>query len=320
MENSLPHLPAAPALPSLAELAAHTARYVEAGLSGAANTAKAYAGDLRRYGAWCVAHGLEPLPASVSTLAGFVTHLAETGKKVATIQRHCAALSKAHALRGLDSPTDDKQFKVLLEGIARVKGVRQKQAPAFTLAAFKRLVKSMDAAAVAGQRDKVILLLGFSGAFRRSELAALNIEDLSFSEEGLIVDLKKSKTNQHGENEEKAIFYSPELALCPIRSLQAWLKVLGRTQGPVLVSLRKHGKLTERRLTDKHLNLIVQRHLGPTYSAHSLRASFVTVAKLAGADDSEVMNQTKHKTSAMIRRYTRLDNVRQHNAAQKLGL
>ncbi|WP_277235346.1 site-specific integrase [Hymenobacter sp. YC55] len=313
-------VPAASYLPSLAELAEHTARYVEAGLAGAANTAKAYAGDLKRFGTWCAEHGLEPLPASVDTLAGFVTHLAETGKKVATIQRHCAAVSKAHALHGVDSPTDDKKFKILLEGIARLKGVRQKQALAFTLAAFKRIVKSINAQTLAGKRDKVILLLGFSGAFRRSELAALNLEDLSFSEEGLLVDLKKSKTNQLGEHEEKAIFYSPELPLCPIRSLQAWTKVLGRTHGPLFVSLRKNSQLTERRLTDKHLNLIVQRYLGSSFSAHSLRASFVTIAKLAGADDSEVMNQTKHKTSEMIRRYTRLDNVRQHNAAQKLGL
>jgi site-specific recombinase XerD len=305
---------------ALAHLAEHTSRYVEAGLSGAANTAKAYAGDLKRFGLWCAEHGLHPLPASVDTLAGFVTHLAETGKRVSTIQRHCAAVAKAHALRGVDSPTDDKKFKVLMEGIARLKGVRQKQAPAFTLATFKQTVKSIDATTLAGLRDRVILLLGFSGAFRRSELAALNLEDLSFSEEGLIIHLAKSKTNQFGAAEEKAIFYSPEFKLCPIRTLEAWLKRLDRTTGPVFVSFRKGEQLTERRLTDKHLNLIVQRYLGNTFSAHSLRASFVTVAKLAGADDSEVMNQTKHKTSEMIRRYTRLDNVRQHNAAQKLGL
>jgi integrase len=207
-----------------------------------------------------------------------------------------------------------------MEGIARLKGVRQKQAPAFTLANFKRTVKSIDATTLAGLRDRVILLLGFSGAFRRSELAALNLEDLSFSEEGLIVNLAKSKTNQLGAAEEKAIFYSPEFKLCPIRTLEAWIKRLNRTTGPVFVSFRKGERLTDRRLTDKHLNLIVQRYMGSKFSAHSLRASFVTVAKLAGADDSEVMNQTKHKTSEMIRRYTRLDNVRQHNAAQKLGL
>ena len=307
-------------LGSLAHLAEHTNRYVEAGLSGAANTAKAYAGDLKRFGLWCAEHELVPLPASVDTLAGFVTHLAETGKKVSTIQRHCAAVAKAHALRGINSPTDDKKFKVLMEGIARLKGVRQKQAPAFTLVYFKRTVKSIDGKTLAGLRDRVILLLGFTGAFRRSELAALNIEDLSFSEEGLIVNLSKSKTNQYGAAEEKAIFYSPDFKLCPIRTLEAWVKRLDRTMGPVFVSFRKGERLTERRLTDKHLNLIVQRYLGPKYSAHSLRASFVTVAKLAGADDSEVMNQTKHKTSEMIRRYTRLDSVRQHNAAQKLGL
>ncbi|MBO2011334.1 tyrosine-type recombinase/integrase [Hymenobacter negativus] len=305
---------------ALAQLAAHTNRYVEAGLSGAPNTAKAYAGDLKRFGAWCSEHGLEPLPASVDTLAGFVTHLAEAGKKVSTIQRHCAAVAKAHALRGVDSPTDDKKFKVLMEGIARLKGIRQKQAPAFTLVNFKRTVKSIDGKTLTGLRARVILLLGFTGAFRRSELTALDIEDLSFSEEGLVVHLARSKTNQYGAAEEKAIFYSPDLHLCPIRTLQAWLLRLGRSAGPVLVSFRKGERLTERRLTDKHLNLIVQRYFGPEYSAHSLRASFVTVAKLAGADDSEVMNQTKHKTSEMIRRYTRLDNVRQHNAAQKLGL
>jgi integrase len=320
MENSATLV--MPANPSsvLAHLAEHTSRYVEAGLSGAANTAKAYAGDWQRFGTWCAEHGLDPLPAAVATLAGFVTHLAEAGKKVSTVQRHCAAVAKAHALQGLDSPTDDKKFKVLMEGIARLKGVRQKQAPAFTLDTFKRTVKSIDGKTLAGQRDRVILLLGFTGAFRRSELAALNVEDLAFSEEGLIVNLAKSKTNQLGAAEEKAIFYSPDFKLCPIRTLQVWVQRLDRATGPVFVSFRKGERLTDRRLTDKHLNLIVQRYLGAKYSAHSLRASFVTVAKLAGADDSEVMNQTKHKTSEMIRRYTRLDNVRQHNAAQKLGL
>ena len=255
---------------SLAHLAEHTNRYVEAGLSGAANTALAYAGDLKRFGRWCGEHGLEPLPASVETLAGFVTHLAETGKKVATIQRHCAAVSKAHALRGIDSPTDDKKFKVLMEGIARLKGIRQKQAPAFSLALFKRTVKHIDEKTLAGMRDRVVLLLGFTGAFRRSELAALNVEDLAFSEEGLIVNLAKSKTNQLGAAEEKAIFYSPEMKLCPIRTLQAWVQRLDRTTGPVFVSFRKGERLTERRLTDRHVNIIVQRSDEPHYVGRAI--------------------------------------------------
>ena len=304
-------------------LAHHTGaagRYVEAGLTGAPNTARAYAGHLKRFRAWCTAHGHAPLPASVDALVGFCAHLAETGKKVGTVQQHCAAISKAHAVRGVESPTDDKQFKIFMDGVRRVHGVRQKQAPAFSLLQLKQLVRGLDVATVAGLRDRALLLLGFTGAFRRSELTALNVPDLRFTDDCLIVSLGKSKTNQLGDHEEKAIFYSPEPAVCPIRSLKAWLEQLGRSEGPVFVMLRKGSRLTTNRLSDQTVNTLVQRYLGPGYTAHSLRASFVTVAKLNGADDSKIMNQTKHKTSAMIRRYTRLDNVQQHNAAKELGL
>ncbi|MCC2545509.1 tyrosine-type recombinase/integrase [Hymenobacter sp. BT175] len=316
-------LPAVPTLPT-AQVPAHlvesTQRYVESGLRGAANTVRAYAGDWKRFTAWCQLHQLESLPAPVEALVGFLTELADAGKKFATIERHAAAIAKAHELANVDSPTADKKIKILLKGIAREKKTRQKQAPAFTLDSFKRTIKSIDVSTPAGLRNRALLLLGFTGAFRRSELEALNIEDLAFDEDGLVVSLQQSKTNQLGQAEEKAIFYSPDPALCPIRSLQAWLLMLGRTEGPVFVSLRKNHQVTTRRMTTKYTNLIVQQCLGNQYTAHSLRASFVTVSKLNGADDSKVMNQTKHKTSAMIRRYTRLDNVRQHNSAKELGL
>ena len=318
--SQLPVVPSYPAAQLPAHLVESTSRYVESGLRGAANTIRAYAGDWSRFNAWCQLHELASLPASIEALAGFLTELADAGKKVATIQRHAAAITKAHELAGLDSPTADKKIKVLLKGIAREKKPRIKQAAAFTLASFKNIIRSIDVSTPNGLRNRALLLLGFTGAFRRSELEALNIEDLAFDEEGLVVSLDKSKTNQLGQAEEKAIFYSPELALCPIRSLQAWLRVLDRGEGPVFVSLRKNQQLTARRMTTKYINLITQQYLGSNYTAHSLRASFVTVSKLNGADDSKVMNQTKHKTSAMIRRYTRLDNVRQHNSAKELGL
>ena len=313
-------VPIAPAAQVPAHLVESTSRYVESGLRGAANTQRAYAGDWGRFTAWCQLHHLEFLPAPVEALAGFLTELADAGKKIATIQRHVAAIAKAHELAGLDSPSADKKIKVLLKGIAREKKVRIKQAAAFSLASFKHVIKSIDVTTPTGLRNRALLLLGFSGAFRRSELEALNIEDLAFDDEGLIVSLTTSKTNQLGQAEEKAIFYSPDPQLCPIRSLQAWLRVLDRETGCVFVSLRKNQQLTMRRMTTKYINLIAQHYLGSGYTAHSLRASFVTVSKLNGADDSKVMNQTKHKTSAMIRRYTRLDNVRQHNSAKELGL
>lgn len=299
------------------------ARYVNTGQQGAANTQRAYAGDWRRFATWCQQHGREPLPADVPTMAAFVTSLAEAGKKVATIQRHCASVSKAHQLAGLPTPTDDRQFKTLLEGISREKGVKQKQAPAFTLAYFKRVVQDIATARPAGVRDRALLLLGLAGAFRRDELASIDLAHLRFDDDGLVVELPRSKTNQKGEAEEKAIFFAPDRRSCPVRAVKDWLELLhqhGRTSGPLFLSFHKGQRLSRRRLSTFSLNEIVRRHLGAPYTAHSLRASFVTIAKLNGADDAEVMNQTKHKTTAMIRRYTRLDNVRQHNAAHKLGL
>lgn len=319
-ENQLPAVSSPPAAQVPAHLVDSTRRYVESGLRGAANTVRAYAGDWKRFSAWCALHQLDSLPAPVEALVGFLTELADAGKKYATIERHAAAIAKAHELAGVESPTADKKIKVLLKGIAREIKTRQKQAPAFSLDSFKRTIRSIDVSVPAGLRNRALLLLGFTGAFRRSELEALNIEDLAFDDDGLVVTLPQSKTNQLGQAEEKAIFYSPDSALCPIRCLQAWLRILGRNEGPVFVSLRKNNQVTARRMTTKYTNLIVQQYLGAKFTAHSLRASFVTVSKLNGADDSKVMNQTKHKTSAMIRRYTRLDNVRQHNSAKELGL
>jgi integrase len=298
------------------------ARYVNTGQQGAANTQRAYAGDWRRFTTWCREHGRESLPADLPTIAAFVTSLAEAGKKVATIQRHCASVSKAHQLAGLPTPTDDRQFKTLLEGISREKGIKQKQAPAFTLAYFKRVIQGIDTERPDGIRDRALLLLGLAGAFRRDELASLDLANLRFDDDGLVVELPKSKTNQKGEAEEKAIFFAPDRRSCPVRAVKDWLELLdrhGRTSGPLFLSFHK-GQRLSRRLSTFSLSEIVQLRLGAPYTAHSLRASFVTIAKLNGADDAEVMNQTKHKTTDMIRRYTRLDNIRQHNAAQKLGL
>jgi site-specific recombinase XerD len=257
------------------EYAAAGARYVTTGQQGAANTQRAYAGDWKRFTMWCREHGRDALPADVLTVAAFVTALAEAGKKVATIQRHCASLSKAHQLAGLSTPTDDRQLKTLLEGISREKGVRQKQAPAFTLAYFKRVLQSIDTERLDGVRDRALLLLGLAGAFRRDELASLDLAHLRFDEDGLVVELPKSKTNQKGEAEEKAIFFSPDRRNCPVRAVKDWLAVLeqhGRTSGPVFLSFHKGQRLSQRRLSTFSLNEIVQLRLGAPYTAHSQRS------------------------------------------------
>ncbi|GAB3163288.1 site-specific integrase [Telluribacter humicola] len=297
--------------------------YVQAGLEGAKNTQRAYQSDIRHYVEWCQAQGVSAFPAEADTLSAYLAHLADVCKW-ATIQRRMAAIRKWHDLKDQEFPSKHKQVVAVLEGIRRVKGVRQKQAPAFDLDEFRGLIQSLEHDNPTELRDKLVLLLGFTGAFRRSELVALNIEDLSFSRQGLIITMRQSKTNQYGEIEQKAFFFHPDPLLCPIRALEDWL-ALRPAQGPLLVRFRKgnrHGevRLTEERLSCKSVDNLVKHYLGTEYSAHSLRASFVTAAKLNGADDMEVMQQTKHKTSAMIQRYTRTDDIRKYNAGKKLGL
>jgi site-specific recombinase XerD len=293
--------------------------YGRLGLEGAVNTQRAYKSDLKDFNEWCEIHGQIPFPVSPETLAAYVSHLADSCKW-ATINRRLAAISKLHQLNNLDTPTQNRIFRVVMEGIKRTKGIRQKQAPAFKLNILKQLLRDFDIDTKSDLRNKALLLLGFTGAFRRSELVALNVEDLNFTEEGLIVSMQKSKTNQYGDYEEKAIFYSPESDLCPIRTLQAWIKTLEKTSDALFVRVRKGDRITSDRLTDKTVNDLVKTYFGEEFSAHSLRASFITIAKINGADDSEIMRQSKHKTSAMIQRYTRIEDIKKHNAGMKLGL
>ena len=293
--------------------------YGRLGLEGAVNTQRAYKADLKDFNDWCETNGQIPFPVSPETLAAYVSHLADTCKW-ATINRRLAAISKLHQLNKLETPTQNRIFRIVMEGIKRTKGIRQNQAPAFKLNILKQLLRDFDTESNADLRNKALLLLGFTGAFRRSELVALNIENLDFTEDGLIVSLQKSKTNQYGDYEEKAIFYSPEAILCPIRSLKSWIQRLNKTSDALFVRVRKGDKITTDRLTDKTVNDLVKTYFGEEFSAHSLRASFITIAKINGADDSEIMRQSKHKTSAMIQRYTRIEDIKKHNAGTKLGL
>ncbi|XWW48540.1 tyrosine-type recombinase/integrase (plasmid) [Fibrella sp. USSR17] len=298
-------------------------RYLLKGLQGAVNTERGYRTDLAHYSAWCAQQKLPDLPATPAVLGEYVSCLAPD-KKWATIARRLAAIGKWHELHGHESPLMDRWLKATLKGIQREHGTHAQQSAAFQAEALKRVLRYLQTEhngvpRFAPLRDKVALLVGFTGAFRRSELVALDVQHVQFSEDGVVISYYGSKTNQTGQLEEKALFYSADWAICPVRTLKRWINLLERTTGPLLVRVRKGNELTDERLTAQSVSAIVKTHLGDTYSAHSLRASFVTTAKLNGADDSEVMQQTKHKTAAMIRRYTRLDSIKQHNAAKKLG-
>jgi integrase len=310
---------------SLVELPPSVAKYVEAGLHGAENTKRGYAADLRSFQDYCKHHQVTHLPAEVTTVAGYVSQMADRGMKLATIRRHVAAIAKLHQLAGQPSPTGHEALQVVMDGIARVLGKRQRQAPAFTVEELKQSIRAMDVTTPTGLRDRALLLLGFAGAFRRSELVALNVEDVELTRQALVIHLRQSKTNQYGLEEDKAVFYSPSADFCPVRAVQEWIECLGRTGGPLFTRMSRGAKdrparPSKHRLTDQSVNDLVQQHLGFIYSAHSLRASFVTIAVEAGQSNKAIKNQTKQKTDAMIERYARLDDVQRFNAAQNLGL
>jgi site-specific recombinase XerD len=331
VEQALDSLPTlALAIDLVGRVAPNVGRYLLRGLEGAENTRLAYSADLRSYEGYCTRHQLTPWPAGLEVLAGYVAHLADAGRKLATINRHLAAIEKNHQLLGLPSAITVPALDVLRRGVAREIGKKQKQAPAFSVPHLKRCIDGLDLTRPEGLRARALLLLGFAGAFRRSELVALNLEDLHLvheaADEVLVITLPKSKTNQTGDTEQKAIFYANSPAYCPVRAYLAWLAVLGgRTEGPLFVSLLRGrpgepGRPSGKRLADRRVNLLVKEHLGAKFSAHSLRVSFITTARLAGQSNEFIKNQTGQKTDAMISRYSRLSDIIKYNAGRALGL
>ncbi len=304
--------------PTHEELTQQTAAFFQKGVEGAKNTRTAYSSDIELLRAWLAEQQLPELPLTSATLALYLSDSA-TAYKWATISRRLAAIRKWHRVHKHPDPTHDEAIVIILDGIKRTIGTEPQQAIAFEIENYKDLVSQIPPT-LTGRRDRALLLVGFAGAFRRSELVALNIEGVQFTKAGAILTYQGSKTNQYGHAEQKALFFSPNPHTCPIRALQDYIDSLERTEGPLFVRIRKGERVTEERLSDKQVDRTTKQYLGVDYSAHSLRASFVTVAKRNGADDSQIMQQTKHRTRTMIDRYTRVQKVEEHNAAMKLGL
>lgn len=300
------------------ELATQTAAFFQKGVEGAENTRRAYHSDIDGLEAWLVKNELGSLPISPATLAAYLSDQA-TEQKWATISRRLASIRKWHRLRKHSDPGNDEAIRTVLEGIKRTIGTEPDQAPAYDIEEYKQCIRAIPTTAT-GLRDRAMLLVCFVGAFRRSELVALNIEGVQFTRQGAIVSYQGSKTNQYGRTEQKALFFSPDPDTCPVRALQDYIALLDRKTGPLFVRIRKGEQLTDDRLSDKQVARTTKQYIGNDYSAHSHRASFVTIAKLNGADDSQIMQQTKHRTRTMIDRYTRVQQVVRHNAAMKLGL
>jgi site-specific recombinase XerD len=289
------------------------------------STVRAYRTDWQVFLTWCAEQGREALPASGETVALYVTDLASSGLKIATMNRRLVAISQAHRAANLESPTASASVRSIMKGIRRVHGTAQVgKAPAIT-SEIRRMVDMLGDNLI-GVRDRALLLLGFAGAFRRSELVSLDVTDIRFTSEGAVVTLRRSKTDQEAQGRTIGIPYGSQPATCPIRQLQAWLDASGVTDGPIFRPINRHGQLQPSRLSDKAVALIVKRSaqaagLEPArYGGHSLRAGMATSAAANGASERAIMAQTGHKSVTVVRRYIREGSLFRENAATSLGL
>ncbi|MGA8146776.1 MAG: site-specific integrase [Gallionellaceae bacterium] len=237
---------------------------------------------------------------------------------VATLSRRLVSIGKAHTSQNLPSPTKSDLVKAVLRGIRRTHGSAQRQvAPA-----IKEDVLAMvnNLAGIKGVRDRALLLVGFAGAFRRSELVALTVEDLEFPKQGLLVNLTRSKTDQEGQGRKVAIPFARG-AVCAVHALQAWLEESGITTGLIFRGITRHGQISEEGLTSQSVALVIKERAqaagldASKYSGHSLRAGLVTSAAQMGVSSWKIRQQTGHKSDAMLARYIRDANIFTDNAA-----
>jgi site-specific recombinase XerD len=273
----------------------------------AASTRKAYGTDFRIFKAWCDARDVPALPAAPETVAAYLASQAGMSK-ASTLGRRVAAIRYAHKLAGLPLPTDAEGVKATMRGIRRTfSSTRVRKAPAVAGKMLGMVATAPDR--LSGLRDRALLLIGFGGALRRSELVALDVADLEETETGLLVTIQGSKTDQERQGETIAIARG-DIA-CPVKALRAWLDATGIESGPLFRPINKAGTVRPSRLTCRSVANIVKAYAGragydaSTFSGHSLRAGFLTSAAGKGASIFKMMDVSRHKSVDTLRGYVR---------------
>jgi len=290
------------------------------------NTLRAYKSDFKDFGAFCAKHGFDSLPTEPKVVSLYLTYLSKNSK-VSTLRRRLVSIGMLHKLKGHYLDTKHPIIIENLMGIKRVKGTIQKGKKPILINHLKSIInvineKKIDE--IKKSRDKTIVLVGFGGGFRRSELISINYEDIEFVPEGVKITIKRSKTDQFGEGMVKGLPYFTNELYCPVINLKKWLELSNIKSGPIFRRFTKGSSLTRDRLTDQSVVMLIKNYLNlagienTNYSGHSLRSGFATVASESGADERSIMAMTGHKTTQMVRRYIREANLFKNNALNKI--
>jgi integrase len=306
----------------LAEIAGRASDFIRE--SKARNTVRGYQADWHHFTGWCQDHGQLPLPASPDSVALYLADLSTTHKP-ATLTRRISAISQAHQISGIESPTMASKVRLVMAGIRRTLGTAQVAKSPVLVEDLKRMISKLPEGLI-GVRDRVLLLIGFCGAFRRSELVALDLDAVEITADGLVITIKRSKTDQEGVGRKVGLPYAAHKETCPVRSLQEWLEKSGITEGPLFRPINRHGRMATERLSGSAVGKIVKRYAtavgldATKFGGHSLRSGLATSAAAAGASERSIMAQTGHRSVNMVRRYIRDGSLFRENAAAVVGL
>ena len=296
--------------------------------SKAANTLRAYKSDFKDFGAFCAKHSFNSMPTEPKIVSLYLTHLSKSSK-MSTLRRRLVSISMVHKIKGHYLDTKHPVIIENLMGIKRLKGTIQKGKKPILINHLKSIINVINEQKIEEikkARDKSIVLIGFGGGFRRTELVSLDHEDLEFVPEGLKITIKRSKTDQFGEGMTKGLPYFDNEVYCPVSNLKKWLELSKIKDGPIFRRFAKGLSITKNRLTDQTVVLLIKNYLSlagidnSNFSGHSLRAGFATVAAESGADERSIMAMTGHKTTQMVRRYIREANIFKNNALNKIKL
>ena len=297
--------------------------------SKAINTVRAYKSDFKDFGLFCAQNGFKSLPSEPKIVSLYLTHLSSRDSKMSTLKRRLVSIGVIHKLKGHYLDTKHPIIIENIMGIKRRKGSIQKSKKPLLINNLKLIINVIDECNyedIKKFRDRSIILMGFSGGFRRNEIVSLDHDDLDFVSEGLKINLKRSKTDQFGEGSVKGLPYFDNTQYCPVLSLKNWIQVSNISSGPLFRRFSKGSKLSEIRLTDQTVALLIKKYLklagidNKNYSGHSLRSGFATSAAESGAEERSIMAMTGHKSTEMVRRYIKDANLFKNNALNKIKL
>ena len=297
--------------------------------SKAKNTIRAYKSDFNDFSLFCAQNGFKSLPSEPKIISLYLTHLSTKDAKMSTLKRRLVSIGVIHKLKGHYLDTKHPSVMENIMGIKRRKGSNQKGKKPLLINDLKLLINAIDKynhEEIMRLRDRSIILIGFSGGFRRNEIVSLDIDDLDFVSEGLKINLKRSKTDQFGEGSVKGLPYFDNLKYCPVLSLKKWIEISKIDSGPLFRRFSKGSKLTDNRLTDQTIALLIKKYLklagieSKNYSGHSLRSGFATSAAESGAEERSIMAMTGHKSTEMVRRYIKEANLFKNNALNKIKI